>query len=164
MRVLLVLLAMTGLAACSYQAPPFEMPKDPPRPGMARLVLYLSGPQVMRSESRVLMNDTLVCYLAPGEVMKREIPPGRHVIAVDTPLTPGMSVLTTTVEAGKTLYISGAPNAKRVAVGLVFGPLGQMVASDSATARGGHYVIEAVSEKEALEGVQEMGASDCLPH
>jgi hypothetical protein len=73
-----------------------------------------------------------------------------------------VSVLTVNAEAGKTIYISAAPNAKRIGLSMLIGPLA-LIASDKTTARGGHLFIEEVPAEQAATETEGFVRCDCQP-
>ncbi|EME71844.1 hypothetical protein H261_01307 [Paramagnetospirillum caucaseum] len=140
------------------------MPKTQVREGLSRLVVYQTGiPQIVRSDFAVLLDDGAICYMVPGEVMVRDIRAGQHKIAFDNPMTAGTSVLSFTAEAGKTVYISAAPNARSVVASLLLGPLADLATSDKTTARGGSVFLEQSTSEQAEQDVATLSKSSCTP-
>jgi hypothetical protein len=165
MRKVLCVIAMAGLTGCATTGPRFEMPQAEVQDSQSRLVLYHSGTglEKLGKKALILLDGKPFCRVGVDEVMVAEIVPGNHVITADVAFTAGKSVLTIAAEAGKTTYISAAPNAHRIAVGLLAGPLAQLAVSDKETPRGGHLFIETVSAETAAQESAAMTTCTCQP-
>ena len=157
LRVISVL-SLLLLGACkSTQGMRTDMPKSDVSPGMSRLVLYQTGSTLVRVENRIMIDGLITCGIAPDEAIAWDLPPGNHDINVHSPTTTGSSVLTFQAEAGKTTYISSAPNTFRSS----FGILGSMIVSNTNTAKGGFFAIEEVSEELGLMESEPMIKAGC---
>ena len=164
MRKILCVLAVFGLGACaSAPGQKFEMPKTQVRNDMTRLVLYRTGFTMMPENTAVLIDGAPTCYIEPGEVFVRDIRPGTHKLALDTPNSPGTSVLSFTAVAGRTTYISAARNARSVAAGILLGPIADYVTSDKTSARGGNVFLEEVSASTAEQETASLSRCSCSP-
>ncbi len=167
MRKAFLIAATTALSACATSGPAFVVPTGAMPSGQARLFVFNTQSQIIRADSVVSLDGQFICFLAGDEVMVRDIPPGQHKLAVDTPMTPGVSVLSFNAEPGKPVYIEAARNGRTMAaVGLfgVFGMVANMAASDTETPRGGSLVLEQLPEDTALKAMSSLTSCDCKRH
>jgi len=163
-KVIHVVAATAALGACAAPGPAFVKPTAAVPDGQARLFVFNTGSALTHHQSVVSLDGQTICFLAGDEVMVRDIPPGQHKLSVDTPMSPGVSVLPFTAEPGKPVYIEAAKNGRAMAaVGLfgVFGVLGSMAASDHETPRGGALVLEQAQEEPATKTMASMAACAC---
>jgi hypothetical protein len=164
LRRMICLGVVMMLGACATSGEKFQMPKAEVRDDMSRLVLYRTGINLgFGNENSVLLNDGIVCYISPGEVMVRDIRPGEYRLALDNASTPGTSVMSFRAEPGKMVYISAAPNARRVAASVALGIFGSFLSSDKSSARGGDTFIEQVTADIAKPELEQLNRCSCAP-
>ncbi|OAN54633.1 hypothetical protein A6A04_11955 [Paramagnetospirillum marisnigri] len=152
------------LGACASSSEKFQMPRAEVRGDLSRLVLYRTGINLgFGEENSVSLNGGIVCFISPGEVMVRDIRPGEYRLALDNPSTPGTSVMNFKAEPGKTVYISAAPNARRVAASAALGFIGTLLSADKSSSRGGNTFIEQVTAEVAKPELEQLYRCSCAP-
>lgn len=155
------LLMLGGCASPSTEAMRIAMPSGEVPANRSRLVLYRTGPQMIRNEARVQLNGKGTCGIAAGEALAWDLAPGTFMLSVYVNGAPGTSVLPLSLEAGKITYVEVAPNADRVAANLLAGPWGGLATANNNTPRGGALFIAQTGPDSGAQAITDMIQAGC---